>query len=160
MSIHIEGLRINQQRSLIGEELNEQKQALKGLVSAMRAQIVQHGVDVELINGVPREARRYAVFLKVPGRDAVLVINSNGLIENEKDFGLTISVTSKISQGDTVKIDPILSFQTPNARGLVSEKDAIYLSGYTPKQLSDLAMLIETGEPISREAYKAFFQKK
>lgn len=152
MSISIECLRQKDQRPLSGESLSEQKRALQGLVSAMREHIVQHGVDVELIKGVPREARRYAAYFKIPGEDAVLAINSNGPVENEKDFGLTLSLSTRDEN--------ILRFQTPNTRKLVSDKDALYLSGYTVKDLVDLTTLVQTGEPITPAAYKAFFGRK
>lgn len=159
INLNIEGLlkRTSRERKLPPLKLNAQISAVTDLVTVTHQQLVANQIDRDASSDMPARDHRFDAFFSVPEFNGVMSITSNGLPDVQGGpYGLFLCIHNKNDEGKPIELVGIQTVKTPEQVGV---QEAIWLSGYTPEQLKQIAEIVRTASPVTPETYKSYFQE-
>lgn len=133
-----------------------QLSAVRDLVKVTHQQLVANQIDRDASSYWPERQHRFDAFFYVPKINGVIMISSVGLPDAQDSGGLFLDIDYRNDEGEIKKLVGIQTVKVPEA---VEELEALWLSGYLPRQLLQIAEIVRTASPISKEAYGSYFQK-
>lgn len=133
-----------------------QKSAVRDLVKVTHQQLVANQIDRDASSDWPKRTRRFDAFFSVPDINGILKITSNGLPDAYDDNGLFLDIYYKDGDG---KLKQLVGIQTAKVPEVVDKQSALWLSGYLPRQLLQIAEIVRIANPISPETYLSYFQE-
>ena len=144
------------QESLSPLRMMSQISAVRDLVKVTHQQLVANQIDRDASSYWPKEQHKFDAFFFVPRINGVMSISSIGLPDAQVTNALFLFINYR---NDTGEMKQLVGIQTVKVPEVVDEQEALWLSDYLPRQLLQIAEIVRTANPISRETYKSYFQE-
>lgn len=139
-------------------QMQSQITAVQDLVRVTHQQLVANQIDRDALShktSSREEDHRFDAFFFIPDINGVAKITSVGLPDSQ-GTGLFLDIDYRDDNGEIKKL---VQIQTAKVSEAVDDKEALWLSAYTPKQLQQIAEIVTTLNPITSETYQSYFQE-
>lgn len=137
-------------------KVESQLNAIRGLVGIAVDKHKENMVNTDEKSSRSPHDHRYESYYKLPSRDDVLILmRSLGVPRQIPDKEQTAAFWIEIYQGNEGEMQQAVRLQMPKNSSLVDYSDAVFLSTYTPEQLTKIRGLVMDAEPVSAHYYQS-----